>query len=297
MRVQVVLPITSDPDHAAKRDIWITAARRLNHELRLPDSQTTLRKFNLDESLAEMSIVDLLVADLSFERPSCYYELGLGQALRLPTVILYNTDSHLLQHADARAYFRYGDLLEYEEAVEKALSLDHPSANSVHFVCEEFTLERQSPPGDVIGVKPHWHVLRRPAVSIVLIDERQRILFTREFRSASDTEAWRLPTGRIESSDQDEVMAARRELLEELGVSITELAPLAEWRSHSGLTRYRISFFFGSVDSRHVRITPSAELLGCEWVPRTRAENWACSGKIDSAYAFALDRAFRYSDE
>ena len=69
-------------------------------------------KFELSNALRTFEKVKLVFADLSFERPSCYYELGLIQALGIPSILLAECGTTLHQHSGI--VHMYKNVAEYE---------------------------------------------------------------------------------------------------------------------------------------------------------------------------------------
>ncbi len=68
--------------------------------------------YDVNESL-------FVFADLSYERPSCYYELGIAQALNKITFIVARQGTTIHQ-AEGEIHF-YNNLIEYEKLVRQAL--------------------------------------------------------------------------------------------------------------------------------------------------------------------------------
>jgi nucleoside 2-deoxyribosyltransferase len=122
VRVQTILPGTVDPQVVAKRKIWINAARRHGVEVILPPLPPHVSEFDLRAALSGLRACQLVVADLSFERPSCYFELGLAQALGVPVVVLSVRSTLPHQHGPALGEYCYESLDDYEEVVDKTLS-------------------------------------------------------------------------------------------------------------------------------------------------------------------------------
>lgn len=74
--------------------------------------------FDFAEAIRRLKRAKLVIADLSFERPSCYYELGMAQALGLPTLLLAQHGTRLHQHSGAVTFYK--DLQEFQQIVETA---------------------------------------------------------------------------------------------------------------------------------------------------------------------------------
>ena len=59
------------------------------------------------------------VADLTFERPSCYFELGVVQALAIPVVFIGAFEIPVHQHAAGVALYSYAGLDDYRGLVQR----------------------------------------------------------------------------------------------------------------------------------------------------------------------------------
>jgi hypothetical protein len=84
--VRVIMPIGSDPDWHAKQAVIAEAIMLFAAEPRFPAYLPFKPLFNLEQLKQELSEAAAIVADLSHERPSCYYELALAEAAGAPVV-------------------------------------------------------------------------------------------------------------------------------------------------------------------------------------------------------------------
>jgi nucleoside 2-deoxyribosyltransferase len=127
--VYVIMPAGSDKAFESKRSALEASARHRGWATHFPldpnvshgYAQTTPIPFELSGVLEEMRAASLIVADLSLERPSCYYELGLAQALGRPTFVVAarETQIHQLAGRDEVRYYR--DLQELALLMNEAL--------------------------------------------------------------------------------------------------------------------------------------------------------------------------------
>jgi ADP-ribose pyrophosphatase len=62
------------------------------------------------------------------------------------------------------------------------------------------------------------------AVAMVAVNERDEVGLVRQYRATADQVLWEIPAGTIDASDHDPLATAKRELLEEMGVTA------ATWR-------------------------------------------------------------------
>ena len=118
-RILVIIPLRVDNNLEAKR---IAIKKIIGNDLILPPviNGNIEPHFDLAEALNELESVDLVIADLSFERPSCYYELGMAQAKGIPTFLIAQHGTQLHQHAgDVRFYKK---IEEYSQLIKTAVT-------------------------------------------------------------------------------------------------------------------------------------------------------------------------------
>ena len=118
--VYYISPVGSDPDYASKRKLLAMVAERCAVEFFFPLERR--RTFLATLALEDIRACRLVIADLSLERPSCYFELGLAQATGTPIVLIAAEGVALHQGSRVGRVFRYEDLKSYRVAVELALS-------------------------------------------------------------------------------------------------------------------------------------------------------------------------------
>ncbi|NIV93081.1 hypothetical protein GWN42_09835, partial [candidate division KSB1 bacterium] len=78
MYVYVIMPVGSDPKYSNKRDIIKKVAKEVNIDVYIPSGVNN--PLDMDFTIEKLKNAKSVIADLSFERPSCYYELGIAQA-------------------------------------------------------------------------------------------------------------------------------------------------------------------------------------------------------------------------
>lgn len=95
------MPIGSDPEYPKKQAAIARGASSVGFEAAFPEYSPENPKFDLKKILEQFNDSVTVLADLTGERPSCYYELGLAEALGLPIEIFakVGTDIH-------QTYFR-----------------------------------------------------------------------------------------------------------------------------------------------------------------------------------------------
>lgn len=118
----VICPVGADPDFAEKKRILENLACECGMDPFFPLERH--RRFSLREVKADTQGAEFALADLSFERPSCYFELGLAQATSVPISLLAATGTPIHQVGDAREadVAFYSNLDEYRTAASRILA-------------------------------------------------------------------------------------------------------------------------------------------------------------------------------
>ncbi len=122
-------PIGSDPHFQEKKTILEEAAQEAGFEPFFPLERHNA--FARNAAVEDIRGAELVVADLSFERPSCYYELGLAEALGAKIRVIAEVGTVIHQMADRAQVAVYRDLDEYRAAVAQALTTDNNMPKSV----------------------------------------------------------------------------------------------------------------------------------------------------------------------
>ena len=121
----VIMPVGSDRMFEAKRAVIEDSANHNGWTTHFPlDSSLLADKVvvTLHEIREVMNAASLIVVDLSLERPSCYYELGVAEALGRQTFLLAAAGTAIHQASDRNKVHFYADLDELSTLVEAALS-------------------------------------------------------------------------------------------------------------------------------------------------------------------------------
>ncbi|MEM7395785.1 MAG: hypothetical protein AAF492_25920 [Verrucomicrobiota bacterium] len=115
-RVLVIMPLGKDQAVISKRRVL---SDLFGDSIWLPEiNEAVDPAFDLKSTIARLGDVCFVIADLSYERPSCYYELGIVQGLGIPTFLIAKKDTVLHQH-HGRVH-RYGGIEEYKKIVRRA---------------------------------------------------------------------------------------------------------------------------------------------------------------------------------
>lgn len=145
-------------------------------------------------------------------------------------------------------------------------------------------------------------VLRHPgAVAVVAVDDEGRLLLIRQYRHPVSAYLWEIPAGLLDQVDEDPLDCAKRELLEEAGVTAEQWSHLIDLDLSPGGTSERIVIFRASglhVDPHSRPQTGEAEEreLPQAWVPIDEAVRACLSGALHNATAVAAILAVAASE-
>ncbi len=120
MKIFYIAPHNIDSEFAPKFQSIKSIAEKHSIEI-LSGIKTREQQFDLDKTIELYKEVDYFIADLSFARPSCYYEIGYAQAMdkRTKLIALKNTEIHQVK---GNVNF-YSDLNDYRRIIEKLITV------------------------------------------------------------------------------------------------------------------------------------------------------------------------------
>ena len=78
-------------------------------------------EFSVPATANKMLLAVFVLADLSLERPSCYFELGLAQAVGAHVFLIAATGTQIQQVGDSRRPSFYSDFAQYRLRVSRLL--------------------------------------------------------------------------------------------------------------------------------------------------------------------------------
>ena len=109
--VYVIMPVGSDPDAGARREHIVATADALGFATYFPlDHRTHGDDVDPTTLRLEMQRATVALADLSLERPSCYYELGVALGVGRPTIVVAAAGTPIHQTADRASVAFYDSL-------------------------------------------------------------------------------------------------------------------------------------------------------------------------------------------
>ena len=136
-------------------------------------------------------------------------------------------------------------------------------------------------------------VLRHPgAVAVAALDEEGRLLLIRQYRHPVGAYMWEIPAGLLDHLDEDPLECARRELVEEAGVTARNWSRLLHLALSPGGTSERITVYLATgltVDPASRPHTGEAEErdLPQSWVTISEAVERCLDESITNATAVA----------
>nr|WP_269327837.1 NUDIX hydrolase [Kineosporia mesophila] len=123
------------------------------------------------------------------------------------------------------------------------------------------------------------------AVTVLAMDESDRVLMIRQYRHPVQMELWELPAGLLDVPGEDPVAAAARELLEEADLQASQWDLLAEWFNTPGGSNEALRVYL----ARGISEVPEADRyqrdeeelnMPTRWVPLDEARDAVLAGKI-----------------
>ena len=128
MYFYVIMPVGADAEFEKKKSVIQRVARGKDIEPYFPFDRANYGSFDLETTLSILRDAEFVLADLTMERPSSYFELGLSQALGKDVYLMAKdgTDIHQASGRDLTHF--YSDLPGYEYAISAIINQakNHP---------------------------------------------------------------------------------------------------------------------------------------------------------------------------
>jgi hypothetical protein len=114
MDFYVIMPMYSDPSAKEKIVIIRKVANSRNFIAHFPEYKNEKQSFSIDSIMNKIKGCSFVLADLSLERPSCYYELGIVESIKIPVYLIAKsgTDIHQTAKRDQVLFFQNFEELE-----------------------------------------------------------------------------------------------------------------------------------------------------------------------------------------
>ena len=120
MKVFSIMPHFSDAEFNAKKALLLDISYGYNCEILMGLSSG--REDDINMTLEKLYSADAVLADLTLERPSCYFELGYAQALIKPVFLIARTGTEIHQCISRCSLNTYSSLNEYGSLIIRLLS-------------------------------------------------------------------------------------------------------------------------------------------------------------------------------
>ena len=134
------------------------------------------------------------------------------------------------------------------------------------------------------------------AVGVVAIDDHDRVVLVGQHRYAFDEVSWEIPEGGSPSSE-DPLEGARRELLEETGLTAGTWREIGRWQLSNSVTdEAAVAYLATDLEQGEAR-PEGSEQLEVRWIPFDEVMEMVRSGELTDALsvlplqALALERA------
>lgn len=117
----MIVPHVFDPSFTDKRRVVERISSVLGIDVFYAPYQLPSGEFDINKTIEILKKVDFFVADLSYERPSCYFEVGFVQAMNKPIdlIAIDGTIIHQALNRDKVKY--YAQLHDYEKLIESII--------------------------------------------------------------------------------------------------------------------------------------------------------------------------------
>jgi 8-oxo-dGTP pyrophosphatase MutT (NUDIX family) len=167
-----------------------------------------------------------------------------------------------------------------------------PDKRTVHFQGRVISVSTD----DVVlpnGHRAQLEVVHHPGgAAVVALDARRQVCLLRQYRYVGNGYLWELPAGKLEP-DEPPLETARRELIEEAGVSAEQWQDLGSVLSSPGVFGEVLHLYFATDLQPSKAAHEHAEVIEIHWVPFEQAYQWAMNGTIrDAKTIIGLARAF-----
>jgi 8-oxo-dGTP pyrophosphatase MutT (NUDIX family) len=133
------------------------------------------------------------------------------------------------------------------------------------------------------GMRLPLEIVRHPGgAAVVALDDQDRICVLRQYRHAAGGYIHELPAGKLEPDEPPET-TARRELVEEAGVSGAQFESLGAYFSSPGCFTEVIHLYLATQLSAATAAPGADEVFEVEWWPLDQAVARAASGELTDA--------------
>ena len=136
------------------------------------------------------------------------------------------------------------------------------------------------------GVRVRRDVIRHPGSVVILAvddsDKEPKVLLEHQYRYAANASLWELPAGRIDAGE-DDLTAAKRELLEETGFTASQWKPAMFFYVSPGFLDEAMHVFLARGLKRGTAQPEDDERITIRFFPLQQAVQMVMTGKIMDA--------------
>jgi len=114
----VVMPIGYDSESDKKIQIIQSVSSSYNIAVHLPTYDKVASDFSIDITLRKFNKASFALVDLSFERPSCYYELGLLESIGAKVYLIAEKGTPIHQSTSRESIIYFDNIENYKDVIE-----------------------------------------------------------------------------------------------------------------------------------------------------------------------------------
>lgn len=115
----VIMPWISRTEAELRKTALTEVSEKLGIDVNFPEYRKNISYFNIQETIERFIKASFVLVDLSFERPSCYYELGIAESIGAKVVLfaLQGTPIHQTSHHTEVRF--YENMQQFKSLFEK----------------------------------------------------------------------------------------------------------------------------------------------------------------------------------
>ena len=116
----IICPVGTDPMFSLKKSVLRDLGDEYSMEPFFPLEHHPT--FSMETVSRDVRLAALVLADLSLERPSCYFELGIAEALGTKVAVIAAKNTMIHQVGSAPNVSFYSNITEYRSVVSGILA-------------------------------------------------------------------------------------------------------------------------------------------------------------------------------